>query len=182
MREQTIAAIAFIQSHTKIDIQADSTIDEASPYCMWRGIQMLNGSLRVNPAITHPGDLLHEAGHLATNILSVRRCMSGNVGECSAYLTQLEFAIQFNDRIWYADDIAATGWGIMACLALKFDPYLMFASGFGGGIDALDEADEVNTAIAIEIHDKYTTQLFYLGMIQTKCDRTPICWDVSEIW
>jgi hypothetical protein len=42
--------------------------------------------------------------------------------------------------------------------------------------------DGVDTAIAIETHDKYTTQLFYLGMIRTKGDRFPICWDVSEIW
>jgi hypothetical protein len=181
--QQTYDAIEFIQSHTKINCQVDFSIVANTKFCMWPGIQLMHGKLRINPEIAHVGDLLHEAGHLAVTPLSLRETMSGDLSESSKYLKDLEREMAINDRIWYASDTAATGWGLMACLALNIDLYPMFENGFEeSGSDPFDLSEAAMHSVVLKTSDQHTTELFYLGMISDKKMRTPIVWDISDVW
>jgi hypothetical protein len=80
------------------------------------GIKVENGKLRVDEArLKYPGDLLHEAGHLALAAGDVRPALSGEViipGEDP-------------DEI----EVAATAWAFAAATFLAVEPRILFHEG-----------------------------------------------------
>ncbi len=80
------------------------------------GIGVERGRLLVDPArLTWPGDLLHEAGHLAVAPAAARPLMGGDVAVPGLDLTTLETAV--------------FPWSYAAALAIGLDPAVVFHSG-----------------------------------------------------
>jgi hypothetical protein len=80
--EDTLKVIDFIQRNTLIPCAIDNDIEGYHDLCFWDGIKTTNGTLTVNPDVAHPGDLLHEAGHLAILPLTYSRYQPlGMVGD-----------------------------------------------------------------------------------------------------
>jgi|SRR6185312_5727817 len=79
------------------------------------GIALENGKLIIDTEkLTYPGDLLHEAGHLAVVSPEVRKTMSGELP-----------AIDLHQ----GGEIMAFAWSYAACIHLGLDPGLVFHQG-----------------------------------------------------
>lgn len=87
------------------------------------GITIEAGELVIDQArLLYPGDLLHEAGHLAVLPPSARRCVHGDVGEDAGL------------------EVGAIAWSYAAALYLGIDPAVVFhAAGYRGGSAAMLE-------------------------------------------
>lgn len=83
------------------------------------GLQLENGKLVVDhEKLKHPGDLLHEAGHLATMPPSVRETMDDILPD--------------ND-LNMGGEMMAIAWSYAACIHVKLDPAIVFhAAGYKG--------------------------------------------------
>ena len=81
------------------------------------GITIDNGGLLYDlEKLKHPGDLLHEAGHLA--VMPPQRRLK-------AHITAGKFA---------AEEMMAIAWSYAACVHLRLDPAIVFhADGYRGG-------------------------------------------------
>jgi hypothetical protein len=80
------------------------------------GILVENGKLLIDQKkLTFPGDLLHEAGHLAVAPASLRDSLSDEVILPGVNLDVLE--------------TQAIAWSYAACLALEIDPQIVFHEG-----------------------------------------------------
>ena len=80
------------------------------------GIALVRGGLVVDEArLEHPGDLLHEAGHIAVAPASARPSMTGGAEIPELDMQELEFA--------------AIPWSYAAALAIGIDPAEVFHSG-----------------------------------------------------
>ena len=84
------------------------------------GILVENGKLLVDESkLTYPGDLLHEAGHLAVAPASVRPTLSGEVVLPNVAMEPVE--------------VQAMAWSYAAILHLGLDPAIVFhADGYRG--------------------------------------------------
>ena len=87
------------------------------------GLQIEHGRLLVDEArLRYPGDLLHEAGHLAVAPPARRPTMHHNVGDNAA------------------EEMMAISWSYAAILHLNLDPDIVFhPDGYSGGSDSLLE-------------------------------------------
>lgn len=84
--------------------------------CFLPGIRVEGGRLYVDEAkLTYPGDLLHEAGHLAVAPGDVRPRLSGEVVIQGADMSALE--------------VQVTAWAYAAVTHLGLDPKLLFHEG-----------------------------------------------------
>jgi hypothetical protein len=85
------------------------------------GIAIHRGALVIDAAqLTHPGDLLHEAGHLAVMEPERRRRCHLDVGRRAA------------------EEMMAIAWSFAACTHLGIHPRVVFhPDGYKGGSDAL---------------------------------------------
>jgi hypothetical protein len=84
--------------------------------CFLPGIRIDSGSLLVDEArLTYPGDLLHEAGHLAVAPGEVRPGLTGEVVIPGADMNAVE--------VW------ATAWAYAAIKHLAMDPSVLFHEG-----------------------------------------------------
>jgi hypothetical protein len=83
-------------------------------------IEIRNGRLIYDPAqLNYPGDLLHEAGHIAVTTVAQRQSLSGNITE--------------NDPQKNGDEIAVLLWTYAACLHIGLSPDVVFhADGYRG--------------------------------------------------
>lgn len=90
------------------------------------GILMRRGELVVDRGkLIYPGDLLHEAGHIATVPPSVRHSMNGNLEVNEMHKT---------------GELMAIPWSYAACIHLNIDPYIVFHEhGYQGGGDNIIE-------------------------------------------
>ena len=80
------------------------------------GILVEHGKLLVDePKLTYPGDLLHEAGHLAVAPASVRPTLSGEVVLPDVAMEPVE--------------VQAMAWSYAAIVHLGLDPTVVFHSG-----------------------------------------------------
>lgn len=87
------------------------------------GILVQNGKLLVDETeLTYPGDLLHEAGHLAVAQGSVRPSLSGEVLIPGADMDAVE--------------VQATAWAYAALTHLGLDPTVLFHDGGYSGKSA----------------------------------------------
>ncbi len=88
--------------------------------CFLPGILVDGGRLLVDEAkLTYPGDLLHEAGHIAVAPRSVRSELSGEVIIPGADMKAVE--------------VQVTAWAYAAVLHLDLDPKILFHDGGYGG-------------------------------------------------
>ena len=172
--KDTLKAIAFIRENTRISCEIDRSIRKSDVDCVWDGISLNEGNLAVNPDIAHPGDLLHEAGHIATTPLDHRGLMSGYLED-----TDFEF-IEADHRLLYASDIAAQGWAILACIAIGFEIRTAFTNGFGVG-KSEDLAEAATISTGTRGSNRWMCELYYLGMIEKKSSTVPIAWDIADI-
>jgi len=84
--------------------------------CFLPGILIESGRLLFDEAqLTYPGDLLHEAGHLAVAPSAVRADLSGEVIIPGADMSAVE--------------VQATAWAYAALIHLELDPRLLFHEG-----------------------------------------------------
>lgn len=91
------------------------------PQTFLPGIHIDHGALVIDEArLAHPGDLLHEAGHLAVMLPSDRAAATGNVTQ------------------EMGDEIAAQAWSFAAAHHLGLDPRVVFhAAGYHGASESL---------------------------------------------
>ena len=76
------------------------------------GVHISRGGLLADPArLTWPGDLLHEAGHLAVMEPARRAATEGSAGDNGG------------------EEMAAIAWSYAAALAIPIEPELVFHSG-----------------------------------------------------
>jgi len=88
---------------------------------IFRGIKVEHGVLFYDPAqLQFPGDLLHEAGHLAVKSPADRQRAEANLGGDAA------------------EEMMAIGWSYAAVLHLQLPPEVVFhAAGYQGGSQSL---------------------------------------------
>lgn len=106
--------VAFLES---IGIKVSfKPIDAA---CFLPGLLMENGSIVIDrDKLKYPGDILHEAGHLATMPPEIRETMSDNLED--------------ND-LNQGGEMMAIAWSYAACHKLQIDPHIVFhAEGYKG--------------------------------------------------
>jgi hypothetical protein len=96
-----------------------------SSECFLPGIRVERGGLLVDEAaLAWPGDLLHEAGHLAVAPSAVRPAMTDGVDVPGVDMAELEHA--------------AIPWSYAAALAAEVDPAVVFhAGGYRGQAEGL---------------------------------------------
>jgi hypothetical protein len=99
------------------------------------GIQIEHGTLLVDlGSLTWPGDLLHEAGHLALMTSERRSKTHINVGKVAA------------------EEMAAIAWSYAASVHLNLDPSVVFhAGGYRGSSEALIENFTNGRSIGVPI-------------------------------
>lgn len=85
------------------------------------GIHTVCGKLIVDECrLLYPGDLLHEAGHLAVLPAAARSSLTGDLGEGGG------------------EEMAAIGWSYAAALQIGIEPSVVFHSdGYRGGSEHL---------------------------------------------
>lgn len=105
------------------------------------GILLDRGSLRLDEArLAYPGDLLHEAGHLAVMPPDRRRAVHADAGKDAA------------------EEMMAIAWSYAALVHLRLDPAVVFhPAGYRGGSQALLENFAARRYIAVPM-------LQWLGM------------------
>ncbi|APR52267.1 hypothetical protein CA223_13200 [Sphingomonas koreensis] len=105
------------------------------------GATVRNGTLIFDPdTLEWPGDLLHEAGHIAVSDPATRAVQAGIP----------------NDQ---AEEMAAMAWSYAAAIALEIDPIHVFHAGgyHGGGRNYLESYRNGGTGIGVPM-------LQYFGM------------------
>ena len=76
------------------------------------GLKIRNGTLIIDEArLLYPGDVLHEAGHLATMPPQIRITMDDNLED--------------ND-LHTGGEMMAIAWSYAACIHLEIDPHIVF--------------------------------------------------------
>jgi len=84
--------------------------------CFLPGIHIEKGKILVDEAkLIYPGDLLHEAGHLAVAPASVRLALSGDIEIPGADMDEVE--------------VQATAWAFAAIVHLGLEPRVLFHEG-----------------------------------------------------
>ncbi|KOO60103.1 hypothetical protein WH43_00330 [Rheinheimera sp. KL1] len=88
------------------------------------GAQIKNGGLCIDPTrLAYPGDLLHEAGHIAVMPTVQRHLLNDNVNESA--------------NQGPAEEMAAIAWSWAALVYLNLPPEFLFhAEGYKGGSEA----------------------------------------------
>lgn len=90
------------------------------------GILIRNGGLVIDKTkLLYPGDILHEAGHLAVMPERIRKNMNDNLDM---------------DPIHQGGELATIAWSYAACIHLEIDPHIVFHEhGYKGGGSSIVE-------------------------------------------
>lgn len=119
--------------------------------CFNEGIWVVDGGIVFDPELAHPGDLLHEAGHLAIMPSFARAFANGGpTGDVMLSIQRPidDYMAAHPDGLmqWPEDPIAraciqcdaseAIAWAYAAAVAAKVDPWLTCERGFGDRNDA----------------------------------------------
>jgi hypothetical protein len=118
-RQMTIERIVAFLESIGLEVRTGAIEDRT----FVPGIVIHHGALVIEPAkLTHPGDLLHEAGHLAVMEPERRRRCHIDVGKRAA------------------EEMMAIGWSYAASVHLGLDPAIVFHDeGYRGGSESLIE-------------------------------------------
>jgi len=95
--------------------------------CFLPGILIENGGIVIDEdALLYPGDILHEAGHIAVTPAAERPTLNN-----AAIMASLSRE---------AEEMMAIAWSYAACIHLGLDPYIVFhENGYhGGGSDIVE--------------------------------------------
>lgn len=113
----TDKAIAFVES-LGIEVGYRPIADED---CFLPGLVIENGIIYIDrEKLKYPGDILHEAGHLAILLPEERKTLIG------------KGIADRPDRA--AEEMAAIAWSYAACVHLEIDPAFVFhGQGYQGG-------------------------------------------------
>jgi hypothetical protein len=116
--ELTAAIVAFLRD---IGLEIQESVIDGDP--VLPGIRVDRGVLLYDPArLQFPGDLLHEAGHLAVKSPADRKLAGENLGGDPA------------------EEMMAIGWSYAAILHLQLPPEVVFhPAGYHGGSQSLLE-------------------------------------------
>lgn len=128
--------IAFLND---IGIQTSfRTLDDSS---FLPGLQIENGNIVIDTnMLQYPGDILHEAGHIAV-VASKDR----------AHLTA-DALIKRKDR--EAEEVMAIAWSYAACIHLDIDPAFVFhPKGYRGGSASIMDSCDKNEYIGMRMLD-----------------------------
>jgi len=120
-------------------------------FCFLPGIQIVKGELLVDPGqLKYPGDILHEAGHIAVVPLAERHTLN---------------EISIGERpMREAEEMMAIAWSYAACIYLHIDPYIVFHNdGYQQGGSSI--ADNFS-----EGHYFGVPMLQWTGMAREKAD------------
>jgi len=133
---------------TRIGLPAER--GEVGPDSFLPGLTIRSGVLVFDETLlTYPGDLLHEAGHLAMMEPAVRRTCSGDVGDDAGF------------------EMAAIAWSYAAVLELGLAPETVFhAAGYKSGGSNIVENFSKGHYIGVPI-------LQWLEMTTEHTSRTP---------
>lgn len=115
--------VSFIQS-----IGIDVHFRPIDTDCFLPGISIDAGQIVVDESrLRYPGDLLHEAGHIAVVPQAERHTLNAqSIGERK-------------DRA--AEEMMAIAWSYAACLHIGLDPYVVFhENGYDGGGQSIVDA------------------------------------------
>lgn len=99
------------------------------------GIAIERGELVIDrEKLTHPGDLLHEAGHLAVKAPSERHSLTGDLEATGG------------------EEMAAIAWSYAAALHLGIDPSIVFhEEGYKGSSESLIENFESGCGMGVPL-------------------------------
>lgn len=102
------------------------------------GILIRKGELVIDrEKLLYPGDMVHEAGHLAVMPPRIRKEMTGDIG---------------NEDIHKAGEMAAIAWSYAVCLHLGIDPHIVFHEhGYKGGGAHLVESFEQGSEMGVPL-------------------------------
>jgi len=100
------------------------------------GLCLKKGALSIDPdKLNYPGDILHEAGHLATMPSSIRRSMDGNLPDSDLHRS---------------GEMMAIAWSYAACLHLGIPVDVVFhEDGYKGGAASIKTAFEQGSYIGL---------------------------------
>jgi hypothetical protein len=111
MTEKIISTICDFLTFAGVSYQFASLTGET----FLPGLEIQNGSLIIDrEKLVYPGDILHEAGHLATAAPSVRQNMNGKLEK---------------KAVDDGGEIMAIAWSYAACVHLDLDPKIVFHDG-----------------------------------------------------
>ena len=118
-KNQIAARIAMFLMEIGIPVEASAFQENT----VLPGIRVDRGILLVNETrLLHPGDMLHEAGHIALTPAAQRRELCGDVGQGPA------------------EEMAAIAWSYAAVIHLGLEPAVVFhADGYRGGSESMLE-------------------------------------------
>lgn len=110
------------------DISITCQIQPLTKPCFLPGVMIKHGGLCIDPEqLSQPGDLLHEAGHIAVMPAAQRHLLNDNVKESA--------------NQGPAEEMAAIAWSWAALMHLNLPPEFLFHSqGYKGGSEAYIKA------------------------------------------
>lgn len=103
------------------EIGIDTRFEKLDGSCFLPGLSIQNGTVIIDrEALKYPGDILHEAGHVAVVPAAER--------------AQLTAASIEKRQRREAEEMMAIAWSYAACVHLQLDPYVVFHDeGYRGG-------------------------------------------------
>lgn len=114
----TVKIVAFLREIGLVVRSAEITKETVLP-----GIDVDHGAILIDESkLSHPGDLLHEAGHLAVTPAEKRKQLGGDVGKKAS------------------EEMMAIAWSYAAAVQLGLDLRILFhADGYKGWSESLIE-------------------------------------------
>lgn len=108
--------IAFLH-----EIGIGTTFEKLEGTCFLPGLSIKNGKIIIDrEQLLFPGDILHEAGHIAVVPAAERQCLDASAIEKREHRE--------------AEEMMAIAWSYAACIHLGLDPYIVFHDeGYQGG-------------------------------------------------
>lgn len=162
--------IQFIQEKTLIPCSIDRSIQKGHPCAMWNGIALIQGSLYVNPDIAHAGDLLHEAGHVVTVPLVLRKFVTGELGSDLSLMEKFyELGAKFDPPRSFTCDDTATYWGICALQSMGLGIRKMFENGYTTEFRGEERDREIEDYVLIssQSRSRFSVSAHYCGLLDS---------------
>jgi hypothetical protein len=103
------------------EIGIQTCFEKLEEPCFLPGLSIRNGTIIIDrEALSYPGDILHEAGHIAVVAAAERHTLTAS-------------AIEKRENR-EAEEMMAIAWSYAACMHLGLDPYIVFHDdGYKGG-------------------------------------------------